>query len=141
MEYSDPKRHWNAPFATPETNKFLEKTPRAPLGEDVSFGVHLTNTCIHHHARHGFQTFWSKPILIPQYTGKHWFHYFDLANYLDSWKCVANLKGDGSSKDIEKQRTTSGSFGSSAGTSSESSNTARYLKMGNVAHPSHVVWH
>ncbi len=52
MEYSDPKWHWNAPFATPEPTKFLGGTPRPPLKEDVSFAVHFINICIHHRARH-----------------------------------------------------------------------------------------
>ena len=61
------------------------------------------------------------------------------ANYLDNWKSIATLKGDGSN--TEKPSTMSGSYGSSAGTSAESANTARYYKMGNVAQPSHVPWH
>ena len=52
MEYSDPKWHWNAQFATPEAKQFLGEDPRPPLQEDVSFGLHLTNTYIHHRVRH-----------------------------------------------------------------------------------------
>ncbi len=47
MEYSDPKWHWNAPFATTEAEKFLGQRPQTPLEEGVSFTVHLTNTCIY----------------------------------------------------------------------------------------------
>ena len=52
LEYSDPKWHWNAPFATPEARKFLGEDPQATQEEDVSFAVHLTNTCMHHQAQH-----------------------------------------------------------------------------------------
>ncbi len=45
LEYSDPKCHLNVPYAPPEA-----------LEEDVSFWVHLTNTCIHNQARHS--DFW-----------------------------------------------------------------------------------
>ncbi len=41
------KWHWNAPFATPEAKKF-RGVGRTARKEDVSFGAHLTNTCIHY---------------------------------------------------------------------------------------------
>ncbi len=52
MEYGDLKWYWNAPFATPEAKKFLGEGPKTPLKEDVPFGAHLTNMCIHCQARH-----------------------------------------------------------------------------------------
>ena len=52
MEYSDPKWHWNASFTTPEARKFLGEDPQTPLKDYDSFGVHLTNTCIHCQAWH-----------------------------------------------------------------------------------------
>ena len=61
------------------------------------------------------------------------------ANYLENWKSIATLKNDGTV--AEKNTVMSSSYGSSGGTSVESANTARYLKLGNVAQASHVVWH
>ena len=37
---------------TPEAKKFLGDVPQTLLEEDVSFGVHLTNTCMHFRALH-----------------------------------------------------------------------------------------
>ena len=62
MEYSDPKWHWNAPFATPEATKFLREEPPTPLERGCFLccslykHVHAPPVC--------FQTFWSKPIFI-----------------------------------------------------------------------------
>ena len=44
MECSDQKLHWNASLVTPEAKRFLGEDPQPPLKEDVSFGIHLTNT-------------------------------------------------------------------------------------------------
>ena len=54
MEYSDPIWHWNAPFVTSEAKQFLgeDPHPRPPRKRMFLFGVHLTNTCIHHQAQH-----------------------------------------------------------------------------------------
>ena len=62
------------------------------------------------------------------------------ANYLDNWKCIAVLKGDGSNGGGDRSQQASGSYGSSGGTSNGSTNT-RYLKLGPVTLPSQVVWH
>ena len=67
------------------------------------------------------------------------FVYF-VANYLDNWKCIAVLKGDGSSMQDRSQGPTSSSYGSSAGTSNGSAN-ARYYKLGSVSAANQVVWH
>ena len=47
---------------------FWGRTPRPPLKEDVSFGVHLTSTCIHYRAviTH-FQAFWSSARQTPDF--------------------------------------------------------------------------
>ena len=50
LEYSDPILHWNASFVTPVAKKSRGGGPTPALKEDVSFGVHLTNTCIHYRA-------------------------------------------------------------------------------------------
>jgi len=63
------------------------------------------------------------------------------ANYLDNWKRIAEIRGDGSSGQIEKTQS-SGSYGSSTGTSQGStSGAARYLKAGPIANKNQVVWH
>ena len=69
------------------------------------------------------------------------FYCFVLANYLDNWKRIAEIRGDGSSGQIEKTQS-SGSYGSSTGTSQGStSGAARYLKAGPIANKNQVVWH
>lgn len=65
------------------------------------------------------------------------------ANYLDNWKCISVLKGDGSAVPTDRTQTASGSYGSSSGASSGSATTTntRYFKLGNITHPNQVVWH
>ena len=46
MEYSDPKWHWNAPFAIPEVKKIPGEVPQNPLEEYVSLRVHIKYMCI-----------------------------------------------------------------------------------------------
>lgn len=58
--------------------------------------------------------------------------FFPLANYLQNWKCIAVLKGDGSgvsSEDGSERDKTS------------SSSTARYFKLGAISNPNQVPWH
>ncbi len=62
------------------------------------------------------------------------------ANYLDNWKCIAVLKGDGSSVQDKLSQQASGSYGSSAGTSNGSA-TTRYYKLGNITSANQVAWH
>ncbi|XP_074644781.1 nucleoporin SEH1-like [Tubulanus polymorphus] len=59
------------------------------------------------------------------------------ANYLDNWKCISVLKGDGSvgqSEGDHQSRTYEIS-------SNDPQSNARYYKLGSVNHPSQVVWH
>ena len=56
LEYSDLKWHWNAPFATPDP---LERG--CFISGSFNEHVHTPPSS----ALHAFQTFWSKPILIP----------------------------------------------------------------------------
>ena len=67
-----------------------------------------------------------------------------LANYLDNWKSVAVLKGDGSSSGgaagRDKTHIMTGSYGSPSNTTNEAS-TARYFRLSNIAHADQVVWH
>lgn len=54
------------------------------------------------------------------------------ANYLQNWKCIAVLKGDGSgvsSEDATDREKAS------------SSSTARYFKLGAISNPNQVPWH
>jgi len=53
------------------------------------------------------------------------------ANYLQNWKCIAVLKGDGSGvTEDEKDR--------EKGTAAA---TARYFKLGSISNPNQVPWH
>ena len=66
MDYSDLKWHWNAPFATPEAKRFQGEDPQTSLERGWSIWGSFnkrpftTELSIMH-----FQTFSSKPILIP----------------------------------------------------------------------------
>lgn len=54
------------------------------------------------------------------------------ANYLQNWKCIAVLKGDGSGvspEDADRDK----AVGSAA--------TARYFKLGAISNPNQVPWH
>lgn len=56
-----------------------------------------------------------------------------LANYLQNWKCIAVLKGDGSgvtTEDVNDKEK-----------ASTSSATARYFKLGTISNPNQVPWH
>lgn len=61
---------------------------------------------------------------------------FPKANYLQNWKCIAVLKGDGSGvttedlSDKEKNEK-----------ASTSAATARYFKLGTISNPNQVPWH
>ena len=54
-----------------------------------------------------------------------------VANYLQNWKCIAVLKGDGSGVNTEE------------GVDREKSvsATARYFKLGTISNPNQVPWH
>ncbi len=52
FEYSDPKWHWNASFATPEAKRFLGEDPQTPLKTGCFVSCSLTNTCIYYRAPH-----------------------------------------------------------------------------------------
>ncbi len=52
FEYSDPKWHWNASFATPKAKKFLGEDPQTPLKTGYFVSRSLTNICTYYQARH-----------------------------------------------------------------------------------------
>ena len=58
------------------------------------------------------------------------------ANYLNNWKNISVLKGDGHAVQGEHPTQSTGSYGSS-GASNGSATTPRYYK----AHPNPAVWH
>ncbi|KAJ8937317.1 hypothetical protein NQ314_011956 [Rhamnusium bicolor] len=62
-----------------------------------------------------------------------------MMNYINSWKPVAVLKGDGSQVPAESQRS---NVTSSSGTHViPPSQTARYIKLGAISQPRDVPWH
>lgn len=63
-----------------------------------------------------------------------------LVNYINSWKSVAALKGDGSK--VLSNENYQSSVGSSAGLPTPPiSQTARYIKLGAISQPREVPWH
>ncbi|CAH0382957.1 unnamed protein product [Bemisia tabaci] len=58
------------------------------------------------------------------------------ANYMNVWKCVAVLKGDGT---LPQTEPTTGTIAQPTLLSSSSS--ARYYKLGSISHPNQVPWH
>lgn len=61
-------------------------------------------------------------------------------NYINSWKSVVALKGDGSK--LSSNENYQSSVGSSAGLPTPSiSQTARYIKLGTISQPRDVPWH
>ncbi|XP_063994097.1 nucleoporin SEH1-A [Diachasmimorpha longicaudata] len=61
-------------------------------------------------------------------------------NYINEWKCVAVLKGDGTSaQTAEVQQIVTPPGQSSGGQLSQS--TTRYIKLGSISHPNQVPWH
>lgn len=70
-----------------------------------------------------------------QYVKQLVFLIFSTANYLNSWKCIEVLKGDGSAKsakNVEKAEVAASQSGSAS---------IRYNKLPPITHPSQVVWH
>ena len=65
---------------------------------------------------------------------------FISANYLDNWKCISVLKGDGTAASQSERGQLSSSIGSSAGTSNGSVN-ARYYQLGSIQQKNQVPWH
>lgn len=57
---------------------------------------------------------------------------FFTANYLQNWKCIAVLKGDGSGATQEDGADREKVPGSG---------TARYFKLGAISNPNQVPWH
>ena len=87
---------------TQEAKKFWGEVPRTPLEEDVSFGVHLTNTCMHFRARHyalsdflaetRFDPWWLWQFWPPS-NGSYmdWFHNIIVgkqSDYIVLWMCT-----------------------------------------------------
>jgi len=60
------------------------------------------------------------------------------ANYMNNWKCVAALKGDGTQAQSEPSAPTA-----PAGSveNSNQSSTTRYYKLGTISNPNQVPWH
>ena len=54
------------------------------------------------------------------------------ANYLQNWKCIAVLKGDGSGVSQEDGADRDKAI---------SATTARYFKLGAISNPNQVPWH
>lgn len=61
-----------------------------------------------------------------------------LANYMNNWKCVAALKGDGTQAQSEPFAPAAPSGGME---SSNQSSTTRYYKLGTISNPNQVPWH
>lgn len=64
-------------------------------------------------------------------------------NYINNWKCVAVLKGDGTaaqSADLPKAAIPSGNSATNT-TTQQPLSTARYYKLGSISHPNQVPWH
>ena len=68
-------------------------------------------------------------ILFPYY--KSSMHLISIANYLQNWKCIAVLKGDGSGVNTEE----------GVDRDKAVSATARYFKLGTISNPNQVPWH
>lgn len=62
-----------------------------------------------------------------------------IVNYINLWKPVAVLKGDGSQVPNENQR--SSALGFSNMSNLPASQTARYIKLGSISQPRDVPWH
>ncbi|XP_053984061.1 nucleoporin SEH1-A isoform X2 [Hylaeus anthracinus] len=61
-------------------------------------------------------------------------------NYINNWKCVAVLKGDGTSAQSAEIPTAATPPNQSAGTQ-QTPSTTRYYKLGSISHPNQVPWH
>lgn len=62
-----------------------------------------------------------------------------LANYLDIWKCISTLRGEGVVSVPEVASV--GNASQQIGGTTTGQNTARYFKLTPTAHSSHVPWH
>jgi hypothetical protein len=63
-----------------------------------------------------------------------------LANYMNSWKCVAVLKGDGTQTKSDSSTPAVPTPSGGVATSNHSS-TTRYYKLGTISNPNQVPWH
>ncbi|XP_043254842.1 nuclear pore complex protein Nup44A isoform X2 [Colletes latitarsis] len=61
-------------------------------------------------------------------------------NYINNWKCVAVLKGDGTSAQSAETPTAATPPNHSTGTQ-QTPSTTRYYKLGSISHPNQVPWH
>lgn len=62
-------------------------------------------------------------------------------NYINNWKCVAVLKGDGTSaQSTETPVITTPPSNNSIG-NQQLPSTTRYYKLGSISHPNQVPWH
>ncbi|XP_076392753.1 nuclear pore complex protein Nup44A isoform X2 [Megachile rotundata] len=61
-------------------------------------------------------------------------------NYINNWKCVAVLKGDGTSAQSAETPTAATPPNHSSGTQ-QTPSTTRYYKLGSISHPNQVPWH
>lgn len=62
-------------------------------------------------------------------------------NYINNWKCVAVLKGDGTSAQNAENVTSTTQNASNNLGSQQSLSTTRYFKLGSISHPNQVPWH
>lgn len=63
-----------------------------------------------------------------------------LANYLNNWKSVAVLKGDGTQAQTDSSTPAVPGPSGGVATTSQSS-TTRYYKLGTISNPNQVPWH
>lgn len=62
-------------------------------------------------------------------------------NYINNWKCVAVLKGDGTSAQSADKIEKSIPPGHLTTSNQQPSSTTRYYKLGSISHPNQVPWH
>lgn len=65
--------------------------------------------------------------------------YSTAANYLDIWKCISTLRGEGVVNIPEMASV--GNTSQQTGGTTTGQTTARYFKLAPTTHPSHVPWH
>lgn len=62
-------------------------------------------------------------------------------NYINNWKCVAVLKGDGTSAQSAEAAMSTPPNSSLSLAAQQTPSTTRYLKLGSISHPNQVPWH
>jgi nucleoporin SEH1 len=62
-------------------------------------------------------------------------------NYINNWKCVAVLKGDGTSAQSAENAVSTPPNSSHNLAAQQPLSTTRYYKLGSISHPNQVPWH